>query len=346
MSQCVISTVGTSLLGNTSNSRVNPGGLDAPALLRRDPQRASAEANAITRLASPGDTLVFLHSDTDDGERCATFLAAHFAGLGHPVRRERIAGLNYNEKGFVSQGLRSLVRLLAGEIRAAGRAGQRPVINATGGFKAEIAYATAVGLMFHVPVSYIHERFGDVVTLPASPVGWDYSLFAWCREFFDWLDEEPRPTARVQARLMALPESVALLVEDAPDGHSYLSPLGEAYLEAFRGQPDGRRPLRLSASALRTLDTLDFSTRTAYLHLLERLRHGEPGDWQRTAELVRGDVFKFPKGRSPHRAFAREDAGALWVLELCGHEDERRYQQLIHEIRGPDYDQTRFTELP
>ncbi|KEF33966.1 CRISPR-associated protein [Deinococcus sp. RL] len=346
MSQCLISTVGTSLLGNANNPRANPDGLSPAALLRRDPQRASAEANAITRLAAPGDTLVFLHSDTEDGERCAALLAEYFAGLGHPVRRERIAGLSYHEKGFVSHGLRSLVRLLAGELRAARRAGQQPLINATGGFKAEIAYATAVGLMFGVPVCYIHERFGDVVTLPASPVGWDYSLIAWHRDFFDWLDEEPRPTVRVQERLAALPDSVALLVEDAPDGFSYLSPLGEAYLEAFRGQPDLRRPLRLSPSALRTLDTLDFSTRSAYLGLLERLRHGGPGDWQRSSELVRGDVYKFPKGRSVQRAFVREDEDGLWVLELCGHEDERRYQSLIQGIRAQAYDGANFTALP
>ncbi|WP_034383759.1 putative CRISPR-associated protein [Deinococcus sp. YIM 77859] len=346
MSQRVISTVGTSLLGNLHNPRVNPDGLDALALLRRDPQRASAEANAITRLAKGGDTLVFLHSDTEDGERCADHLNTYFAGQGHPVHVRRVAGLSYNEKGFVSHGLRALVRLLAEEIRTAKRAEQRPLLNATGGFKAEIAYATAVGLMFHVPVSYIHERFGDVVTLPASPVGWDYSLLSWYRDFFDWLDEEPRPTHAVHERLAALPESVALLVEDAPDGQSYLSPLGEAYLEAFRGQADTRRSLRLSASARRTLDALDFSTQSAYRQLLERLRHGGAGDWRRSAELVRGDVFKFPKGHSVHRAFVREDDAGLWVLELCGHEDERRYQELIRTIRWSHYQEDEFSALP
>lgn len=346
MSQCLISTVGTSLLGNACNSRANPDGLSPAALLRRDPQRASAEANAITRLAAPGDTLVFLYSDTEDGERCAAHLADHFAAEGHPVRRERIAGLSYHERGFVSHGLRSLVRLLAQEIRAAHRTGQRPVINATGGFKAEIAYATAVGLMFRTPVNYIHEHFKDVVTLPASPVNWDYSLFAWHRDFFDWLDAEPRPTPQVQARLTALPESVALLVEDAPDGHSYLSPLGEAYLEAFRGQLDTRRPLRLSASAMGTLDTLDFTTRGAFLHLLERLRHGEASDWQRSAETLSGGVGKFPKGHSPHRAFVVEREGVLHVLELCGHEDERRYQALMGSIRWRQYETQEFQEWP
>ncbi|TDE86742.1 putative CRISPR-associated protein [Deinococcus sp. S9] len=346
MSQCLISTVGTSLLGNANNPRVNPGGLSPAELLRRDPQRASAEANALTRLATPGDTLVFLHSDTEDGERCAGYLAEYFAELGYPVRCERIAGLSYHERGFVSHGLRSLVRLLAGEIRAARRAGQQPLLNATGGFKAEIAYATAVGLMFGVPVCYIHERFGDVVTLPASPVGWDYSLFTWYRDFFEWIDEQPRPTAQVRERLMALPDSVALLVEDASDGHSYLSPLGEAYLEAFRGQTDTRRPLRLSPSAQRTLDTLDFSTRNAYLHLLERLRQGRDREWQRSTETLSGGVLKFPKGHSVHRAFFVEREGILHVLELCGHDNERHYQELMRTIRWSQYQNSTFQDLP
>jgi putative CRISPR-associated protein (TIGR02619 family) len=343
----MISTVGTSLLGNAARSGVD--GQDAEALhalLKKDPQRASAESNALSRLTQAGDELVFLHSDTEEGARCSRVLADFYRAQGFRARSERVAGLSYDEKGFVQHGLRQLVRLLAQEIRGAQRRGLTPSINATGGFKAEIAYATAVGLVFQTPVSYIHEKFGDIVTLPATPVSWDYSLFAWYRDFFDWLDTEPRRTHEVRGRLHALPESVALLIEDAEDGHTYLSPLGEAYLEAFRGQQESRRPLLLSASAEATYKRLELGAQDRYRGVLERLRLGAPRDWQRSAEAVRGGVYKFPKGHTAERVFFSERGGKLYVLELCGHDDERRYQALIARIDWGDYDPDSFTELP
>lgn len=346
MSQTIISTVGTSLLGNLKNPVRNPSGLTDPyELLKTNSQEASAEANAVTRLAEAGDDLVFLYSDTEDGERCADALTRYFAQVGYYTRMERIAGLSYNEKGFVSHGLRELVRLLAHEIRLAGRNRKPAHLNATGGFKAEIAYATALGLMFAVPVSYIHEKFGDVITLPATPIAWDYSLFVWYSDFFNWIDAEPRPSAEVQARLTAMPDTVALLLEDAGE-FTYLSPLGEAYLEAYRGEADQRQRIRLSAEARATLDEQDFTSRTAFLQLLERLRRGEAGDWQRSAETLSGGVGKFPKGHSALRAFVYEQGDTLHVLELSGHREERRYQELMQTIRWSQYEYGEWSDLP
>ncbi|GHG09783.1 hypothetical protein GCM10017783_22870 [Deinococcus piscis] len=342
----IISTVGTSLLGNLNNPRRNPSGLTDPYdLLRANPQEASAEANAVTRLAQEGDDLVFLHSDTEESERCAAALNRYFAEQGHRTRMERIVGLSYNEKGFVSHGLRELVRLLSREIRLASRSHKPAHLNATGGFKAEIAYATALGLMFGVPVSYIHEKFDDVITLPATPIAWDYSLFAWYRDFFEWIDAEPRPTAEVKTRLTALPDTVALLLEE--DGeHTFLSPLGEAYLEAYRGEADQRQKVMLSAQARATLEAQNLSTRTAFLQLLERLRKGEAGDWQRSAETLSGGISKFPKGHSALRAFVTERDGLLHVLELSGHREERRYQELMQTIRWSAYEHGDWSALP
>lgn len=346
MTRTIISTVGTSLLGNLNNPKRNPNGLTEPYdLLKANPQDASAEANAVTRLAEAGDDLVFLHSDTTEGEQCAAALTRYFEAEDYRTRMERIAGLAYNEKGFVSHGLRELVRLVAHEIRRVARAGKPAHLNATGGFKAEIAYATALGLMLGVPVSYIHEKFGDIITLPATPIAWDYSLFAWYSDFFEWIDAEPRPSAEVQARLTALPDTVALLLED--DGeYTYLSPLGEAYLETYRGEADQRQPIRLSAQAKATLDAQDFTTRTGFLQLLERLRKGEAGDWQRSAETLSGGVSKFPKGHSALRAFVYEQGGVLHVLELSGHREERRYQDLMQSIRWSQYEHGDWSELP
>lgn len=346
MTRRIISTVGTSLHTNAARSGISSQDHAAlQAYLRQAPQRASAEANALSRLYQQGDALVFLHSDTPEGRACSDSLVAFYQNSGVPARSEGVKGLSYDEKGFVHYGLQQFVKTLSQEIRAAKRSGELPLINATGGFKAEIAYATAVGLVFGVDVCYIHEKFGDIVTLPATPIAWDYSLFAWYSDFFEWLDSEPRQTTEVTQRLNALPEAVRPLVMDDADGYSYLSPLGEAYLEAFRGQQETRRNLALSSQADGQYRKMDYAAQTSYRGLLERLRLGEQGDWTRSAEAVGGGIYKFPKGHSPHRVFFSEREGTLFVLELCGHEDERRYQALIQGIRWTDYDPDTFSEL-
>lgn len=50
------------------------------------------------------------------------------------------------------RGLRSLVATLIDQIRQEKKQVREVLINATGGFNAEIAYATLVGLLFDVPV--------------------------------------------------------------------------------------------------------------------------------------------------------------------------------------------------
>lgn len=346
MSQTIISTVGTSLLSNAARH-----GFDAQkpddlhALLQSEPQKASAEANAITRLVEPGDELVFLYSDTEEGQLCAGALVRYFSQQGYRSRLQRIEGLAYNEKGFISHGLRAFVRLMAQEIRAAQASGRSPLLNATGGFKAEIAYATALGLMFHTPVSYIHEKFGDIVTLPATPIGWDYSLFVWYSDFFNWMDKGPHPTVEVQSWLGGLPDTVSLLLEEA-DELTGLSPLGEAYLEAFRGEKLNRKPLWVSDTAMKTLDAQDFTTRMGFLHVLERLRKGDGEHWQRLTETLSGGVNKFPKGRGALRVFLVERENGLHVLEFSGHREEREYQGLMQTIRWSQYEGEFFHELP
>lgn len=345
MSRVIISTVGTSLLGNLKNR--NPNGISDPTeYIKANPQAASAEANALSRLATEGDELVFLHSDTDDGAYCSEALCSAFDSFGHSTVSRRIAGMSYNEKGFVSHGLRQLVRLLADAVRTARRQNKEALFNATGGFKAEIAYSTVLGLLLGVPVCYIHEKFGDIVEMPASPVSWDYELFTWNVEFFEWIDAEPRSTPEVQQRLSAMPEMATMLLEDSDDGYTYLSPLGEAYLEAFRYSQYSRQPLKIAAEALDDLNSMDYTTQGHFRHLLARIRDGQAGDWQRSAETLSGGVSKFPKGHTPYRLFFVERESVLHVLELSGHTEERRYQRLMQSIRWSQYEHAEFIELP
>lgn len=322
MTRVILSTVGTSLLGNAKRA-----GLESDEelleFLRREPRKASAETNALDRLLEPTDRAVMLYSDTADGERCARLIATHLE-RANPTTMERIPGLSYHERGFAQHGLRNLVHALASRIRRAHRDGHGVLINATGGFKAEIAYATALGLVFKVPVCYIHEAFGDIITLPAAPFGWDSSLFLYDNGFFDWLSQEDTVNPHeADQRLRALdPETkqkIELMLER--DGEDVaLSPLGQAYLEAFRAELEASAgvPILASRTARRDWVRFDPDARKRFGSVLKRLRlpnrHG-----QSELKSGGGDALGFPKGRIAERVFYTERDGALYIFEFARH---------------------------
>jgi putative CRISPR-associated protein (TIGR02619 family) len=196
----ILTTVGTSLLGNAGRalgaSELSESDL-ANYLTREDPVRASAETNSLSRLLQDGDRVALLHSHTNEGQRSAEALRRHYGKQGYPAELLEVSDLSYAESRFKLRGLRALVAVLAQRIERERRQGREVLINATGGFKAEIAYATLVGLLFDVPVYYIHEQFNELIEMPAVPIGWDYSVLAAWEEFFDWIDSEPRPTDEV-----------------------------------------------------------------------------------------------------------------------------------------------------
>ncbi|MDW8481317.1 MAG: putative CRISPR-associated protein [Meiothermus sp.] len=203
---------------------------------------------------------------------------------------------------------------------------QDVIINATGGFKAEIAYATALGLVYKVPVYYIHEKFQEIVVLPPSPFGWDSTLIAWNREFFDWIDAEPRPTGGGKGQSIGTGATkLEVLLEDTPDGHTMLSPLGQIYLEAFRGELEQAQsvPIYFGPKARQAWERLEPAQREKYRRVLQNLRLPNRAA---NSELKSGggDALGYPKGHVDERVFYAEKDGALYVFALTRH--------------GPEYD--------
>ena len=224
------------------------------------------------------------------------------------------------------------------------RARLTPIINATGGFKAEIAYATTVGLVFKTPVCYIHEKFGDIVTLPVTPFGWDSSIFALHQDFFDWVDSEPRLSQEVQSRVAGLPEEVKMLLEDGSDGTTMLSPLGEAYLSAFRLEKETSIvPIWLSKKARRDWDGFDSTTREAYSRVLDGLRL--PNRYSRSEQKSGGgNALGYPKGHTNERVFFAEENESLYIFEFTKH--GRDYDQFCNNgLRWLEYPRIEFTKL-
>ena len=304
-----------------------------------DPIKASAESNSLSRLLREDDRLIFLHSHTPEGELCAQALAEHYAKLGSRTQLVEIGDLAYSDKSFKSRGLRALVSQLCDLIIKERREDREVAINATGGFKAEIAYATLIGLVFDVPVFYIHEAFRDIIEMPPTPIGWDYSLLANHQEFFEWIDAEPRAANEVETRVKALPERARMLLQEEDDGCVYLSPAGEAFFAAFKSLLDtsvaGNVYLSPQAcSALNSYDTLVRAEIVRHISKLQvpQLRHTNSHPLNGSS-----DCFVSPSKHSAIRAFFYEEGENAYICEITSYYDGSYERTKARGVWRKDY---------
>jgi len=285
----IIVSVGTSLLTNRVGSPKRPwcdwtSGSPLPDLedavkyLRSaDPKTASAETNTLHRLGlQAGDMLHWLHSDTLEGEFCAKALCTYYMLAGRNGALHAITGLKYEEKTFASTGLRSLVSKTFEIIRKA----DCPVeICATGGFKAEMAYLNLVGLLAQCPVHYIHEKFGNLISLPVLPVDWDFSVVEDNIDFFEWIEETPRRDRDVKKRVKAAP-ALKTLVTYEKDCCGYLSAARIALYQSYKSR------LGIDAQALPSASTTEPWKK---IHL--QPGHHTPHGWEKLINKLAGISF-------------------------------------------------------
>lgn len=189
--------------------------------------------------------LILLVSETRDGEAIGQILCSYFQHPACPIGFTQcdvatVEGLQ-DEKPLIFQrnGLTNLVRLLGDHYRKWGGA---IAVNATGGYKAQIALAVAFGQATGSPVYYKHERFDQIIRFPKVPFTLDLSLIQ--NHLKLWADlAEPEASfdeADIQRRLSGnqeLQEAIDPLL-DWIDGNGSrlfeLSALGRVYWEAFR----------------------------------------------------------------------------------------------------------------
>lgn len=240
MSRLLIVTVGTSLLTNRDdrpwagwNGRGGDPLPDAAAvetwLDRTDPVQASAETNTLQAIGvQDSDRLLFLHSDTPEGRFCSERLQHFYNDVTkcRDVAGRSLTALGYAHASFSQLGLKVLVQEAIKAVNQAREQALDPVFCATGGFKAEIAFLNLLGALLEVEVYYIHEQFREIVHLPRLPLEWNTEWVLSRQDFFEWIDEEPRPSAEVENWLKADPE-LRPLIEDAGDGCSYLNAAGD-----------------------------------------------------------------------------------------------------------------------
>lgn len=206
-----------------------------------DEHICGAEINSIASMLEKGYAnrecgLYFMHSDTTEGENIARVLVHYYQGRGHkPVQAVRIADLQDSDPlRFRVRGLRNLAREICRVIRD--YSSNACAINATGGYKAQIAIAVLLGQALGISVYYKHERFSEIISFPPIPVALDFEV--WMRASAMLFDLESS-TEPIPADVYASDwdERYESLVERIPlDGREYLdlSPTGQIFHETFQ----------------------------------------------------------------------------------------------------------------
>ncbi|GIW89771.1 MAG: hypothetical protein KatS3mg109_0203 [Pirellulaceae bacterium] len=189
------------------------------------------------------ENIIFLVSDTDSGKDTGIVLKAYFE------RRKRRGASELNLKTidydiveelqdqepqrFKTYGLRNLVRKIGNYIQRFGGP-DYIAIDATGGYKAQIAVAVIVGQALNIPVFYKHELFTEIINFPPLPVTFDYQLLAENADLLNDFEQGMMITSDEIGRID--PKLRVLLTEVTVDGKTLyeLSPIGQIYLTGFR----------------------------------------------------------------------------------------------------------------
>ncbi|HPZ06709.1 MAG TPA: putative CRISPR-associated protein [Candidatus Eremiobacteraeota bacterium] len=199
-----------------------------------------AEINSIESMLklkyiAPGCNLLFCYSATEDGRAINTILTHYYQLKGHRVESFEIDDLQDElPKRFRTYGLRNLAKTICKIIRSYSQSSC--AINATGGYKAQIAIAVMLGQATETPVYYKHERFDEIIAFPPMPVALDFELWMKASGMLFSLDST-REVVKHSEYEEEWNEKYESLVEHVNiEGEDYieLSPAGQIFHETFR----------------------------------------------------------------------------------------------------------------
>jgi putative CRISPR-associated protein (TIGR02619 family) len=267
MRTCLISTVGTSLITNINGQyrgesesgisqethealkrfldEKNWGQL-ARVLAGVEPTAriCGAEINSVAEIVRRQRIdlrhIHLLVSDTEEGQNVGKLLESYFTERIdrdlpdlQTVEYHTVTGLQDREPArFRTLGLRNLVREIGDLVKRYDRS--NILIDATGGYKAQIAIAVVFGQALEIPVMYRHERFSEIIAIPPMPIAFDYALLG---ENADVLAFFERGATVSSAELPEMDERLRVLLEEVEidgEAHFGLSPVGQIYLTGFR----------------------------------------------------------------------------------------------------------------
>ncbi len=166
--------------------------------------------------------------------------------------------------------------------RSAGGSGKRArtfcAINATGGYKAQIAIAVLMGQALDIPVYYKHERFDAIIPLPPMPVALDSSLWERASGMFMALGETNDVVPWADFADDWNERFEPLVNRETADGEEYieLSATGQIFHETFRTRfrrsKEGRLPRAAAPSEKRPPILTDHAWKRAREPITRHLR--------------------------------------------------------------------------
>jgi putative CRISPR-associated protein (TIGR02619 family) len=216
----------------------------AAELLKISPSArvCGAEINTVEEIRKKNwlalENLIFLVSDTPAGRNTGKVLSLYFKKRTdlnlHTIEFKPVDELqDERPKDFRTHGLRNLVREMGAYIQRFGGA-DNVAIDATGGYKAQIAIAVLIGQAINIPVYYKHEKFNEIIDFPPMPVSLDYEVLAQNAAL---LTDFERGKQFSGSELGELDRKLrVMLTEIIVDGESLyeLGPIGQIYLTGFR----------------------------------------------------------------------------------------------------------------
>lgn len=255
----IVCTVGTSLLTNLKRFREEGPDAELSKLLDLSDWEslgaALAELDASTRLcgaeinsnhsaiarghAAADSRVVLLYSDTEEGRAVARLLLAFYRARSNCAVESRLVSelQDADSRRFRTTGLRNLAKEICRALTEFGES--HCVINATGGYKGQVAIAVLLGQAMQVPVFYKHELFDEIVSFPPMPVALDVE--AWQRHsgLLYELERSHTPFLFEISAHEEYEELLESLIERTEiDGRTYieLSPVGTVFHQAFQAK--------------------------------------------------------------------------------------------------------------
>ncbi|HIK29869.1 MAG TPA: putative CRISPR-associated protein [Oscillatoriales cyanobacterium M59_W2019_021] len=206
-----------------------------------------AEINSIFDLidrhyCTPDCKLYFCHSATEDGRQIAALLTHYYRVKKYQVEDPKeIEHLqDTHPKLFRTKGLRNLAKAIGKIVRETGS--EFCAIDATGGYKAQIAIGVLMGQALGVPVYYKHERFSEIIAFPPMPVSLDFELWQNHSGLLEALEREELLLWENVAEDWEEKMEVTIKREDI-DSRSYitLSPTGQIFHDTFKSRFDASK---------------------------------------------------------------------------------------------------------
>ncbi len=300
----------------------------------------SAELATLKRLAaSREDEVVFLATDTDDGERAARVnVVISKARFGVAASPKRVSGLVLDDATrFRREGIPQLVQAIDRHVSNGLERGSQPLLSVSGGIKPVVPYVALYGMLRGVRIAYTFERTGDLIFLPPLPISFDWSAVALAGRALGVIDREAtikrdRLTALLGEECARLE---ALFEEEA--GEVTLSAFGLLLLENMRTAVE--RAVLLSPSARKKLETLQGGERAVVEAMLDKVRN--PLVREHKKHPFSGtDLDVYKPGRTRQRLAYWVEGPDVRIAEIYTDHDE--YERDLSGRRKSHYDQAQF----